>query len=178
MTLLPCRVTDPADKFRIILSCGSFYLNPVIPNVIHILAVGKLKESHYRDAADEYLKRLTRYTKIETTEIREQTDKNPQVSKRREAELILAKIKPNSYVITLDSRGKPATSEEFSQILEKPDLTFIIGGPDGLAQEVLNRSDHILSLSKMTFPHQMARVILLEQIYRGHTILNGEKYHR
>ena len=140
--------------------------------------MGKLKEPHYAAAAGEYLKRLSRYVKVEVTEFRECTDKNPEVEKRKEAELILSKVPSGSYVVALDMRGKQQPSAEFSNILKKPDVVFIIGGPEGLADEVYDAADFTLSLSALTFPHQLARVILFEQIYRGETILHGEKYHR
>ena len=148
--------------------------------MIRLFCVGKLKERHYLDAAGEYLRRLGRYVKTETLEFREFEDKNPEVSKRREAEPILAKLAktPNTYVVALDQGGRQYISEDFSQLLRKPDLTFIVGGPVGLSHELLEKSDLVLSLSKMTLPHQLARVFLLEQIYRGHTILKGEKYHK
>jgi 23S rRNA (pseudouridine1915-N3)-methyltransferase len=145
--------------------------------VIRLLCVGKQKEPHYAEAAGEYLKRLSRYARTEVVELRECTDKNPQVAKRKEAALIVERL-IDSYTVVLDRGGKQTTSEEFSEILKKPDVTFVIGGPDGLAREVLDEADLVLSLSKMTLPHQLARVILLEQIYRGHTILKNEKYHK
>ena len=145
---------------------------------IRVICIGKLKERHYKEAAEEYLGRLPRYGRVEVIEFREQTDKSPEVAMRKEAELIIGKLRHGSSVVALDAHGKPASSEEFSQLLRKPDITFIIGGPVGLHQSVFDRSDQILSLSKMTFTHQMARVILLEQIYRGFTILNNERYHK
>ena len=146
--------------------------------MIHILCVGRQKEPHYMAAAEEYLKRLGRYARVEVAEVREQTDRNPETGKRKEAELLLGRLKEGTYLVALDSRGRQMPSEEFAQILKRTDVTFLVGGPDGLAQEVLDESDAVLSLSKMTFPHQLARVILLEQIYRGFTILSGERYHR
>lgn len=146
--------------------------------MIRIFCVGRLKERHYQDAAGEYLKRIGKYGKLEVVELKEQTDKNPDVSKRREAQLIIERLKAGSYVVALDSSGKQASSEEFSEILKKPDVTFIIGGPDGLSDDVIKRVERVLSLSRMTFPHQLARVILIEQIYRGYTILDGTRYHK
>jgi 23S rRNA (pseudouridine1915-N3)-methyltransferase len=146
--------------------------------MIRVIAVGRLKEPHYRAAEEEYLKRLGRYCKIEIHELKECTDKNPEVGKRKEAEQILARLKDGGYTVALDRTGRQMSSEEFSKLLRRPDMTFVIGGPDGLAREALDAADQTLSLSEMTLPHQMARVVLLEQIYRGHTILKGEKYHR
>jgi 23S rRNA (pseudouridine1915-N3)-methyltransferase len=139
-----------------------------------------MKEPHYAGAFDEYMKRLGRYGRAEIVELREQTDKDADVGKRKEARLILERLgrSPDSHVVALDMRGRQASSEEFSGLLKKADVTFVIGGPHGLAQEVLGEADSVLSLSKMTFPHQLARVILMEQIYRGFTILHGEKYHK
>ena len=146
--------------------------------MISVICVGRLKEPHYAAAAAEYLKRLGRYVKVDVTEFRECTDKSPEVQKRREADSIIGKLDSSSYVIVLDASGRQYHSSEFARLLSKPDVTFIIGGPEGLHQSVLDEADLALSLSEMTFPHQLARVILLEQIYRGETILRGEKYHR
>ena len=146
--------------------------------MIRLFCVGRLKERHYQDAADEYLKRIAKYGRLEVVEFKEQTDKNPDVSKRKEGQLIIDRLRAGSYIVSLDLRGKQATSEEFSEILKRQDVTFIIGGPEGLSDDIINRSDSVLSLSKMTFPHQLARVILIEQIYRGYTIVNRERYHR
>jgi 23S rRNA (pseudouridine1915-N3)-methyltransferase len=146
--------------------------------MIRILCVGRLKEPHYQQAAAEYVKRLGKYSRVEFTEIREQTNDNPQVGKGKEADMLLQRLKEGTYAVALDPRGRQQSSEEFSQTLKRPDVTFILGGPDGLAQQALDEADLVLSLSKMTFPHQLARVILLEQIYRGFTILGGEKYHK
>ncbi|MBM3309052.1 MAG: 23S rRNA (pseudouridine(1915)-N(3))-methyltransferase RlmH [Candidatus Altiarchaeales archaeon] len=148
--------------------------------MIKIVCVGKLKERHYSEACGEYLKRLGRHAKIEIVELKEQSDKDVNVAKRKEAFLIAGKLAGmrDYYKVSLDSRGRQLSSEEFSEILKKPNIAFIIGGPDGLAEEVLKQSDFVLSLSKMTLPHQLARVFLLEQIYRGFTIMKNEKYHK
>jgi 23S rRNA (pseudouridine1915-N3)-methyltransferase len=147
--------------------------------VIRIICVGRIKERHWAEAAAEYERRLTRYVRLETAELRECTDKNPEVARRKEAALILGQIRRREgYAVALEPRGKRMTSEEFATLLKKPEITLIIGGPDGLDQSVHAEADLALSLSDMTFPHQLARVILLEQIYRGQTILKGERYHR
>lgn len=148
--------------------------------LIKLICVGKLKEEHYDKAAQEYLKRIGRYSRVDTTEIREKTDRNIEVARKNESKLIISKLEgmEDYFKIALDSRGRQLTSEEFSTMLEKPKLVFIIGGPDGMTHEVLNKADFVLSLSKMTLPHQLARVFLLEQIYRGFTILKNEKYHK
>jgi 23S rRNA (pseudouridine1915-N3)-methyltransferase len=145
--------------------------------MIRIICIGKLKEPHYAQAAAEYIKRLGRYGKVDVVEFKECTDKNPEVSKRNEAQLILKRLS-ESYTVVLDRKGKQMTSEGFSTLLDKTELRFILGGPDGLSKEVLEGADTVLSLSDMTLPHQLARVVLLEQIYRGFTILKGEKYHK
>ncbi|MDD5112171.1 MAG: 23S rRNA (pseudouridine(1915)-N(3))-methyltransferase RlmH [Candidatus Altiarchaeota archaeon] len=147
---------------------------------LRIVCVGRLKERHYAEAAQEYLKRLGKYAKVEVAEIREQSDKNIEVAKRKEAALLKERIgqTQKGLTIALDRTGIEMSSEEFSHLLKKTGLTFIIGGPDGLSKEVLDEAGVILSLSLMTLPHQLARVVLLEQIYRGFTILNGGKYHK
>ena len=147
--------------------------------MIKIISVGKLKEKHFSEACGEYLKRLGRYSRVEVVELKEQSDKDINVAKRKEGVLIASKLANYSgFKIALDSKGRQLSSEEFSQMLKKQDIAFIIGGPDGLSQEILDKADFILSLSKMTLPHQLARVFLLEQIYRGFTILEGGKYHK
>jgi 23S rRNA (pseudouridine1915-N3)-methyltransferase len=148
--------------------------------VIHLVCVGKLKERHYGEACNEYLKRLGRYCKLEVIEVREQSDKNVEVARRKEAGLILGKLAgfKDCFLVALDSRGNQMSSMRFSRILEKPDVCFIIGGPDGLDGSVLGACHLVLSLSEMTLPHQLARVVLLEQVYRGFTILKGERYHK
>ncbi|MCX6694888.1 MAG: 23S rRNA (pseudouridine(1915)-N(3))-methyltransferase RlmH [Candidatus Altiarchaeota archaeon] len=146
--------------------------------MIRILCVGRLKEKFLQDAAFEYLKRLGKYVRLEIVEFRECADKNPDVSKRLEGEQILAKIKPGEYVVVLDGSGGQFSSLEFSELLKKPDLSFVVGGPDGLSDGVKAKAGLIMGLSRMTFTHQMVRVFLLEQIYRGFTILKNERYHK
>lgn len=147
---------------------------------IRVICVGRLKEPHYAAACGEYLKRIKKYARIEVVEIRECSDRNPQVAMRDEARAIAERTNKTAdyYKIALDRRGKQTTSEEFAMLLKKPKLTFIIGGSDGLAEEVLSQADFVLSLSEMTLPHQLARVVLLEQVYRGFTILNNGRYHK
>ena len=157
---------------------------------ISIVCVGKIKEKFYRDAIDEYLKRLSRYCKTEILEV--QDEKTPDnaseaeelLIKKREGEKILSKIKDDAYVITLEILGKKMDSVSFANVLEKTALSgkshiqFVIGGSLGLSKEVKAQSDYKLSFSKMTFPHQLMRVILLEQIYRSYRIINNEPYHK
>lgn len=157
---------------------------------ISLITVGKIKEKFYRQAIEEYTKRMSRYCRLEILEVAD--EKTPdgagealeQQIKEKEGERILSKIKEGSYVITLEINGKMLDSVELSEKMKscmvggESHLTFIIGGSLGLSEKVLRRSDFKLSFSKMTFPHQLMRVILLEQIYRGFRIMNGEPYHK
>ena len=157
---------------------------------ITILTVGKIKEKYLKDAIAEYAKRLSRYCKLEIVEVAdEKTIENAsQVLETqirdKEAERLMKYIREDAYVITLEIKGKQLTSEELSEkinqlgIQGKSHIIFVIGGSIGLGDEILNRSDYALSFSKMTFPHQLMRVILLEQIYRSYRIINGEPYHK
>lgn len=156
---------------------------------INIVVVGSIKEKFYREAIEEYAKRLSRYAKLSITEVKdEKTPANASASeedkiKQIEAERILSKLN-NSYVVALTIDGKKYTSEGFAKrmenydILSKGNLTFVIGGSLGLHESVLKRADERLSFSDMTFPHQLMRVILLEQIYRAYRIRNNEPYHK
>ena len=157
---------------------------------ITIITVGKIKEKYLKDAIAEYSKRLSRYCKLEILEVAD--EKTPDGAseiveeniREKEGERILKLIKEDAYVITLEINGKMLTSEELADRIEtlgiqgKSHLVFVIGGSIGLGKEVLRRSDYALSFSKMTFPHQLMRVILLEQIYRSYRIINGEPYHK
>ena len=157
---------------------------------ITILTVGKIKEKYLKDAIAEYAKRLSRYCKLEIVEVAdEKTIENAsQVLETqirdKEAERLMKYIREDAYVITLEIKGKQLTSEELSEkinqlgIQGKSHIMFVIGGSIGLGDEILKRSDYALSFSKMTFPHQLMRVILLEQIYRSYRIINGEHYHK
>lgn len=157
---------------------------------ITILCVGKLKEKFYRDAVAEYAKRLGRYCKFEVVEVAdEMTQDNAKPAqeeqiKEKEAKRILAKIKEDAFVCTLEIAGNKLSSVEFSKWLEKAamegksNIVFVIGGSLGLHSTVLERSDFSLSFSDMTFPHQLMRVILSEQIYRAFRIIGGEPYHK
>ncbi|MEK6857169.1 MAG: 23S rRNA (pseudouridine(1915)-N(3))-methyltransferase RlmH [Nanoarchaeota archaeon] len=141
---------------------------------IKILAVGKQSE-YFRELAEEYLARLPKYCRIEVQEIREST-------KMEEGKQLLAKIKDDEYAIALERVGDAPYTEDFAQFLKnknmESNICFILGGSEGLSGEVLKRSQKHLSLSNMTFPHQLARVMILEQIYRAFTIMKGEKYHK
>ena len=156
-----------------------------------ILCVGKMKEKSYRQMADEYLKRLGRYGKYEEIEIPDLPEpasgSSPALEeqlKTKEGEAILAKIRPGDRVIALTIGGKRRSSEELAKHLEElktggvSRLAFVIGGSLGLGGNVLARADEELSMSPMTFPHQLARVMLLEQLYRAEKISAGERYHK
>lgn len=157
---------------------------------ITLITVGKIKEKYLRDAIAEYSKRLSRYCKLEIIEVAD--EKTPDQAseaaeeniRNKEGERILKHIRDDMYVITLEIGGKMLSSEEFADKINslgvqgKSSIAFVIGGSIGLGKEVLRRSDYALSFSKMTFPHQLMRVILLEQVYRGYRIINGEPYHK
>lgn len=144
--------------------------------MIKILCIGKIKESFYQDAIKEYMKRLSKYHKVFIEEL-------PDSNKQKEEELLLKKINTKDYNIVLDIEGKMLNSIELSNHIDKTfqmnsNITFIIGGSDGLTEKVKKIADFKLSFSKLTFPHQLFRVILLEQIYRSFKILNHETYHK
>lgn len=148
--------------------------------MIKIICVGKIKEKFYREAILEYQKRLSKYTKLEIFEINDELE---EIALKKEGENILKHIKDNEYVITLEIDGNSLASEEFAKKLDNTlminsNITFVIGGSYGLDKVVKQRSNYKLSFSKMTFPHQLFRVILLEQIYRCFKINNNEKYHK
>lgn len=157
---------------------------------ITICTVGKVKEKFFRDAISEYAKRLGRYCRLEIVEVDDEStldrasDVVCEAIKQKEGARLLAHIKEDSYVIALAIEGKKMDSVELSQKLEKlgisgsSNLVFVIGGSLGLSKEVLDRADFKLSFSDMTFPHQLMRVILLEQIYRSFRIMKNEPYHK
>lgn len=157
---------------------------------ISIVTVGKLKEKYLKLGIEEYVKRLNSYAKIEMIEVPD--EKAPEILsdiemkqvKQKEGERILAKINQDTYVIALAINGKLKSSEELADNLDKlatygkSKVAFVIGGSLGLSDEVLKRADEQLSFSKMTFPHQLMRLILVEQIYRAFRINRGEPYHK
>lgn len=157
---------------------------------VTILCVGKIKEKFYRDAVDEYAKRLDRYCKFEVIEVAdEQTPDGAGAAleeqiKAKEAERLLAKLKDNTLLCTLEIAGKRLSSEQFASWMEqaaiagRSNICFIIGGSLGLHKSVTERADLHLSFSDMTFPHQLMRIILSEQIYRAFRIISGEPYHK
>lgn len=154
---------------------------------IKIIALGKIKEKFLKDGIDEFLKRLTPYATVEIVELSpvEIKDENLiQKALEQEAEKILANIKPNSYVITLEILGKQLSSENFAQKINEitisgiSELVFVIGSSCGISPTISQRADFKLSISKMTFLHQFARLLLVEQIYRAFKILKNETYHK
>ena len=157
---------------------------------VTILAVGKLKEKYWRDAVAEYSKRLKSYCSLQITEIKESPLRaNPSAADEEAVKIaegadILSRIRSSDYVITLEIKGKVLLSEALAQKIEalaidgKSSIIFVIGGSLGLSEEVSRRADFKLSFSAMTFPHQMMRVILLEQIYRSFKINRHEAYHK
>jgi len=154
---------------------------------IKIIALGKIKEKFLKDGIDEFLKRLSPYSTVEILELSAIEIKDENLIKKtleQEAEKILANIKPNSYVITLEILGKQLSSEDFAQKINEitisgiSELVFVIGSSCGIAPSVSQRANFKLSFSKMTFLHQFARLILVEQIYRAFKILKNETYHK
>ena len=145
---------------------------------ITLICVGKLKEEYWRKAQEEYAKRLTRYGTLQVVEVRERDDIE------KEGEDILKRIREEDYLIALAIEGKTIDSITLSRYLEnlsiqgKSNITFVIGGSLGLSKVVLERADLRLSFSKLTFPHQMIRIFLLEQIYRSYKIMKEEVYHK
>ncbi len=157
---------------------------------IRIVCIGKLKERYWTDAVSEYSKRLSKYCDLEIIQLKEVrlADKASAADEQNvifeEGQSILKNIKEGSYVITLEIKGKELSSEELADKMDrlaiegKSDITFVIGGSLGLSREVSGRADFKLSFSKMTFPHQMMRTVLLEQIYRSFKIIRNETYHK
>lgn len=157
---------------------------------VTIVCVGKLKEKYWREAVAEYSKRLSRYHKLEIIELAD--EKSPETMspaqeaevKEKEGQRILKQISEDAFVVALAVEGNPLSSEELADFVEKKavgginHLVFLIGGSLGLSPEVMKRADFALSFSKMTFPHQMMRVVLLEQIYRAERIRKNEPYHK
>ena len=157
---------------------------------IRIIAVGKIKDEYLKIGIEEYVKKLSRYCSIEIVEVKDQPIYNEnsiqeiQQVKIKEGKAILSHIKNGEYIIALDLNKKELKSEEFAQFLSAKAeysgsyITFLIGGSYGLSDEVKQRSDDSISLSKMTFLHGMTRLIILEQIYRAYKIVNNETYHK
>lgn len=158
---------------------------------IKIIGVGKIKEKFFKAAIDEYLKRMKAYNDVEIMEVNDEpaaenlSQKEIEKIKEIEGERILAKINDDDYLISLEILGKQMASEGFAEFIQNEmlegfgrNLVFVIGGSNGLSKAVSNRANYKLSFSKMTFPHQLMRVILLEQIYRAFRIINNHPYHK
>lgn len=157
---------------------------------ISIITIGKLKEKYLKQGIDEYLKRLGAYAKVEVIELADEkapeqfSDAEMIIVKNKEGERILAKISDDTHVIALAIEGKQRSSEQLASEIDKlatygkSKIAFIIGGSLGLSDEVMKRANDTLSFSKMTFPHQLMRLILLEQVYRAFRINRGEPYHK
>lgn len=151
---------------------------------IKLVVVGKIKEKYLEDAVLEYQKRIKPMASLQIIEVKECNSYDIDRNLKEESKLILDNINDNDFVITLEIEGKELSSVEFSEYISKhylynnKTLTFIIGSSDGLDESIKKRSDYKLSFSKMTFPHQLMRVIFLEQLYRALTIINNKKYHK
>ena len=151
--------------------------------MINIICVGNLKEKYFKEAQIEYMKRLSKYTKLNLIEIKEEK-LDDKVSLVKEKEKILSKIKENDYVVILDINSKELTSRELAKTIGNTlatynkDISFIIGSSHGLHQEIKNKANLAISFSKLTFPHQLFRIIFLEQLYRSFKIINNEPYHK
>ena len=157
---------------------------------VNIICVGKIKETFYREAIEEYSKRLNSYCSLNIIELKDEkipnnpSEKDNLIIKDKEGSNILSHIKKDTYVICLDLKGKQFTSEEFSQKINNistnisSSITFIIGGSLGISQSVLKKANESISFSKMTFPHQLMRVLFVEQLFRAFKIINNETYHR
>lgn len=151
--------------------------------MIKIITVGSIKEKYLKEAIDEYTKRIRKYTNIELIEVKDEglVEANKAIS--MEGVKIQKYLNQKDYIITMEIDGKEMTSVEFSEkinqiLIENSNIVFIIGGSYGLSQEIKNQAKLHLSFSKMTFPHQLFRVMLLEQIYRSYKIMNNESYHK
>lgn len=152
---------------------------------INIVVVGNLKEKYWKDACDEYLKRLSRFAKVEVKEVQEFYASSKLTAEQiKEKECVEIKKNLSGYVVALDRRGKLCSSEEFAGEIEKTfthgasSIDFVIGGSHGFTQEFLESVNSVVSFGKVTYPHQLMRVVLLEQIYRAETILNNIVYHK
>lgn len=151
--------------------------------MIKIICIGKIKEAFFKEAINEYTKRLSKYTKINIIELPDYDLNNKELTLQKESENILKNINEKDYCITLEIEGKNLTSEELAQKIDKTlinnsNICFVIGGSYGLDEKVKQRSNYKLSFSKQTFPHQLFRIMLLEQIYRSFKIINNESYHK
>ena len=151
--------------------------------MIKMIAVGSIKEKYLKEAIEEYKKRISKYTSIEIIEVKDEGVVEEEKAIKIEAERIEKHLKEKDYIITLEIEGEECTSLEFAKkmdtiILENSNICFIIGGSYGLSDNIKKRANYHLSFSKMTFPHQLFRIMLLEQIYRTYKINNNESYHK
>ena len=151
--------------------------------MIKVIVVGSIKETYLKAAIEEYKKRLTKYTNLEIIEVKDEGLLDEAKTLQKEAEKIEKYITEKDYIITLEIEGKELSSKEFAQklnqiFIENSNIVFIIGGSYGLSQSMKKKASLHLSFSKMTFPHQLFRVLLLEQLYRAYKIMNNEKYHK
>lgn len=151
--------------------------------MIKIICIGKIKEKYLKDAIEDYKKRLSKYTKLEIIELKDEANPNPKIALEQEKEKIKNHLKETDNIVLLDIKGKEYTSEELAQFINKEltyqsNITFIIGSSHGLDEEIKKLTTKKISFSPLTFPHQLFRVILLEQIYRSFKILNNETYHK
>ena len=151
--------------------------------MIKLITVGQVKEDFFKGAVNEYLKRLTKYTKIEIIEVKDYTSDDKSLELTKESELILKQINDKDFVVTLEIEGAIIDSFSFSKKIDEwqsknSNICFIIGGSSGLHDSIKTRSNYALSFSMLTFPHQLFRIIVLEQIYRAFKIIKNESYHK
>ena len=151
--------------------------------MIKVVCVGKIKEKYFLEALKEYKKRISKYTSIDIEEVLDEGSSDVKVIQKKEGERILNKLDKKAFIVLLDLNGREMTSEEFSKtinntLIHNSNIAFIIGGSYGVDEEIKNIADLTISFSKMTFPHQLFRIILLEQIYRAYKIMNNESYHK
>ena len=151
--------------------------------MIKILCVGKLKEKYWKDACEEYLKRLTKYVQVELVEVMDEKIDDEKIALQKEKERLEKRLNLKDYIIALEIEGEELSSTEHSKTIEtmrveNSKLTFIIGGSYGIHPDIKEHVNKHISFSKLTFPHQLFRVLLLEQLYRSFKIQNNEKYHK
>lgn len=151
--------------------------------MIKIICIGKIKEKYLKDAIEDYQTRLSKYTKLEIIELKDEPNQNPKTALEQEKHQIKKHLKETDNIVLLDIKGKTYTSEELSEFINKEltyqsNITFIIGSSHGLDDEIKELTTKKISFSSLTFPHQLFRVLLLEQIYRSFKILNNETYHK
>jgi len=150
---------------------------------VRVAAIGKDRSGLFAPAVDTYAKRLTHYARFELLELPEAKGRTPDESRRREAEALLSRRGPQDWLVALDERGRQLTSVELADFVEKAqnnsrDLLCVIGGDEGLDAAVRDQAQLVLGLSKLTLPHRLARVVLVEQLYRAFTLIKGEPYHK